>query len=82
MKDRYLDGHSGTNLGAHNTVGAGPWRVSQNRQTEVNRAVMEWIRMEIPPAPLCQRGVRAGSPLRKRGVRGDLLQHAQQSCHD
>ncbi len=38
--------------------------------------------MEIPPAPLCQRGVRAGSPLRKRGVRGDLLQHVNQSCHD
>ncbi len=38
--------------------------------------------MEIPPAPLCQRGVRSGSPLRKRGVRGDLLQHVDQSCHD
>ncbi len=38
--------------------------------------------MEIPPAPLCQGGVRAGFPLRKRGVRGDLLQHANQSCHD
>ncbi len=38
--------------------------------------------MQIPPAPLCQRGVRAGSPLRKRGVRGDLLRHAVQSCHE
>ncbi len=43
---------------------------------------MKWSPRQIPPAPLCQRGVRAASPLRKRGVRGDLFLHAVESCHD